>query len=258
MIHCYETEHARNQTITRAFAQGCGGKVVPPAPLRPGDVFMYGALRGLLPTLRQAQAEGRTWYYADNGYFRQGRGRALEQGYFRVTRNARQHDGLGSATSERWDRLGLALMPWRADGQHIVVCPPDKIYGELWGLDHEAWLCDTLRRLKVATDRPIHVRLRAMQSNSMQPFAEAITDAWALVTCTSNAAVEAVLAGVPVIVTDRCAAFVMGVSDLERIETPVMPSDKERLRWAQVLAANQWSLAEMRTGACWHELQNQA
>ena len=252
VIHCYETRHTRNETICRAFAQGCRGKVVPPAPLRPGAVFMYGCLRGLKPTLDQAVAEGRTWYYADNGYFRQGRGKQIHVGYFRVTRNAIVHDGSGQAQPERWRRLGLEIKPWRETGSHVVVCPPDLRYGELWGLDHEAWLKETLKRLKSATDRPIHVRLREVRSDPLKPFAEAIRDAWCLVTHHSNAAVEAALAGVPVICTGPCGATSISTTEIERVEDPPMPDDRER--WAAVLAASQWRLDEMRSGECWQQL----
>ena len=79
---------------------------------------MYGCLRGLKPTLDQAQAEGRTWYYADNGYFRPGK-----TGYFRVTRDALQHDGTGDASPERWERLGLEIKPWRKDGDARAGLP---------------------------------------------------------------------------------------------------------------------------------------
>jgi hypothetical protein len=251
--HCYVTEHGRNQTIARAFAQGCGGKIVPPAPLRPGAVFMYGALRGLMPTLLQAQAEGRTWYYADNGYFR----RAFkdpERGYFRVTRNARHHDGSGNAGAERWSRLGLEIRPWRQTGEHVLLCPPNATHCALWAVDAEAWLASTVARLKAATDRPIVTRIRKDQIAEPGGFAKALKRAWAVVTHSTNGAVEAVLAGVPMFCTDFCAAYRMGTPDLERIEDPVMPSDAERQQWAWNLAANQWTVAEMRDGVCWQEL----
>lgn len=213
---------------------------------------MYGCLRGLKPTLDQAIAEGRTWYYADNSYFRRA-GRDVERGYFRVTRNALQHDGRGKADSSRWKALGLTIAPWRASGNHVLVCPPDAAYGALWGLDHRAWLRDALAQLRAATDRPIIVRDRSLAGSTAQPFVEALQDCWALVTHQSNAAVEALLAGVPVFVTGKSAAACMGKSDLSEIEEPAMPRD--RRRWASVLAANQWTLSEMRSGTCWRDLQ---
>ena len=72
-------------------------------------------------------------------------------------------------------------------------------------------------------------------------------------TCASNAAVEALLSGVPVFCTGPCAAYRMGKPDVTEIETPALPDDRER--WARVLAANQWTLDEMADGTCWRELQ---
>lgn len=247
----YATEHPKSRMICEAFAKGSGWPIVPPAPLREGDVFMYGCLRGLKPTLDQARAEGRTWYYADNGYFRPGKA-----GYFRITRDALQHDGAGNALPERWERLGLEIKPWRKDGSHVLVCPPDEIYGQLWGLDHRKWLQDVLTTLYSSTNRKVVVRDRSKARSATEPFAAALRGAWALVTCASNAAVEALLAGVPVFCTRPCAAYKMGKADVAEIEDPAMLADRER--WARVLAANQWSVAEMRDGTCWRELNDQA
>jgi hypothetical protein len=246
VIHVYCTSHPKNIRISKAFARGCGGKIVPPAPLRPGDVFVYGRLRGLDDTLRKAQTKGRTWYYADNCYL----GRRNE--HFRVTRCGYQHDGMGRAKPERWERLGLEIKPWRAAGKHVLVCPPDQLYGELWGIDVVKWRADVLKQLERATDRPIPVRDRSSAKDPNRPLAADLAECWALVTCTSNVAVDALIAGVPVFCTHPCAAYDMGTPILGLIEEPVMRED--RLRWAQVLAANQWTLPEMSSGLCWREL----
>jgi hypothetical protein len=246
-LFAYATVHPKSRMICEAFAKGAGGKVVGPAPLRPGKAFFYGALRGLLPTLRQAQAEAREWFYADNGYFRPGKG-----GYFRITRNARQHDGCGNAKPERWERLGLEIKPWRTIGSHILVCPPDQLYGELWGIDVVKWRNDVLGQLERATDRPVVVRDRSSAKDPNRPLAADLANCWALVTCTSNIAVDALIAGVPVFCTHPCSAYDMGTPILGSIEEPIMRED--RLRWAQVLAANQWTLPEMSSGLCWREL----
>jgi hypothetical protein len=210
---------------------------------------MYGCLRGLLPTLRQAQNEGRTWYYADNGYFRPGK----VGGYFRVTRDAVQHEGDGEAGPKRWNKLGLKIKPWRKTGSTIIVIQPEPLSTELWRVDKK-WAAKVIAELKRYTDRPIVVRRKIgdkLQDHA-PPLAVALQDAWAVVVWTSNVAVEALLAGVPAFCTDPCAAYRMGTPDLSRIEDPVMPDDREQ--WAWNLAANQWSLDEMRSGLCWREL----
>ena len=230
---------------------------------------MYGALRGLLPTLRQAQREGRTWYYGDNAYFRPGKD---ESSYFRVTRNALQHDGSGAPTPgavERRESLGLSIKPWRKAGSHVVVCPPGRLFGATFGFSADDWLEKALETLRQHTDRELRVRLKVSwndakpmnivsrkgppKSSVTLPLAEDLKGAWALVTHSSNSAVEALLDGIPVLCTHPCGASAMGSSDLSLIERPRVDGDRDA--WAAVLAANQWRLSEMRSGLCWRDIQ---
>ncbi|MEQ8504625.1 MAG: hypothetical protein RIB80_04815 [Rhodospirillales bacterium] len=74
-----------------------------------------------------------------------------------------------------------------------------------------------------------------------------------MVTWTSNAAVDALLAGVPVFCTGDCAASVMGRSDPINIEYPYYPDN--RYEWAATLAANQWTLDEIASGMMWAALE---
>ena len=248
MLNVYATQHVNSRTVCAAFAAGARAPIVPPAPLLPGDVAMYGCLRGLLPTLRQAQAEGRAWLYLDNGYFRPGH----FSGFYRATWNAYQHDGTGRGDPTRWRALGLTIAPWRRDGSHVLVCPPSDIFGQLMGFDAAGWLVRTIQALARATDREIRIRKKPAAAGAGTPLAEDLASAWALVTHSSNAAVEALLAGVPVFCTAPCAAAGMGLADLSRIEGPLLPDDRER--WAAALAVNQWTLDEMRGGTCWRML----
>lgn len=200
---------------------------------------MYGCLRGLLPTLRQAQAAGRDWYYADNGYMRPGH----FVGYYRITRNAAQHDGQGETDGKRFAALGIELAPWRASGSHIVVCPPSVAWAQTIGLDLFAWMRKTELALRSVTDRPLIWRSK----QAGEPLAHVLRNAWALVTYSSNAAVDALIAGVPVICTAPCAARSMS-GPIEEVEWPWM---RDRERFLGVLADNQFSLLEMRDGTAW-------
>jgi hypothetical protein len=86
-----------------------------------------------------------------------------------------------------------------------------------------------------------------------KPLSADLVGAWALVTHSSNAAVEALLEGVPVFCTAPCAAYRMGRPDVAAIEAPALPDDREQ--WAWNLARAQWTLAEMKSGECWRDLQ---
>jgi hypothetical protein len=235
--------------VMRAFAQGCGGQLSLERRLRPGPAAFYGITEHLKPLIDAAEAGGRDWYYVDNGYF--GRGKSC-----RVTRKALQHGGVGPPDFRRLERLGVPIAPWRKGGHHVLVCPPGEAFMRLVGLEARKWLDDTLQTLRRHTDREIRVRRKPpARARDLRPLLADLEGCHALVTHMSNAAVEALVAGVPVFVTGPCAAAPMGLADLGRIESPAYPQG--RRHWAAVLAANQWTRDEMRAGVCWRELRGQ-
>jgi hypothetical protein len=212
-----------------------------------GGMATYGNARGLKPLLDRCILEKRDFLYLDNGYFKPGH----FNGYFRVTRNAYMHDGSGIAKPHRWRALDKMILPWKRNADFVLVCPPNPVYASLRGFNAALWLNETQRVLKEATDREIRIRLKPGKANS-EPLSQALRGCHALVTHSSNTAVDSLLAGVPVFCTDKCSASCMGIADLRRIEAPFYPDDRER--FCQVLAANQWTLAEMKDGTCWREL----
>lgn len=251
-MNIYSTGHKHSQAVCRALATGTGCKVRPVGALAPGGVAMYGFLRGLLPMLRQAQAERRAWVYADRGYF----GATYNgdySGYFRVTRNRLQHDGSGEYSPARWQQLDLQIQPWRKDGGHVLVCPPGEVFSEsIGGFKAAAWLASVQQQLARSTDREVRIRNKPA-AEAYRTLQQDLQGCHALVTYMSNAAVEALLAGVPVFCLGPSAAQSMGKTDLAQIESPAYPDD--RPRWAAALAANQWTLAELAAGAANHLFQ---
>lgn len=238
MIYSVPEHGGTNPKFAAAFAKGSG------LPITESRDWLGGLWAGFgsphnWESLRSARKAGADWVYGDHGYF--GRGE-----YFRVTRGAFQWlDG--------WSHLqrrepGVAVQPWRTNGRHVLVCPPDDLITRLVGFDENVWLDDVLTRLRNNTDRPIKVRRR----DAVTTLDGDLQDAWTLVTWTSNAAVDALLAGVPVFCTGDCAASVMGRSDPINIEYPYYPDN--RYEWAATLAANQWTLDEIASGMAWEVL----
>ena len=245
-VTCYADGGKRKSvTLCEAFAAGSGGRVLRDAThIATGAAAFYGVTPRTKSLFDAARDDGRAWYYIDNGYF--GRG-----SFYRVTRDAVQIDGRsGARSAARFRAFGLAVAPWRRGGRHVLLCTQSKAYLRLvCDLDGDAWLSDTLSRLRAATDRPIRLRGK----DSATSLAAELADCWALVTHASNAAVEALLAGVPVFVTGPSAAAAMGCRELSKIESPRMPD--ERPAWVERLAAAQWSLAEIRDGTAWDALR---
>ncbi len=242
-LTCYVTPGKRKGLkVMTAFAAGCGGRVSLARRLEAGPAAFYGVSDHLKPLLDQARVEKHDWYYIDNGYF------ARKQ-YCRVSRDAMQHRGNGIGDADRFGRLGIEIRPWRTAGRHVLVCPQsDTFMRHIAGIGVDTWLADVLACLRRHTGREIRVRGK----RDARPLAADLADCHAVVVHMSNAAVEALMAGVPVFATGPCAASAMGLADLRRIETPVRP--RGRRRWAAVLAANQWTRGEMHSGRCWHEL----
>ncbi|NIR61826.1 MAG: hypothetical protein GWO02_21250, partial [Gammaproteobacteria bacterium] len=168
------------------------------------------------------------------------------------------HDGRGRAEPARFNRFGLEIKPWRRDGRHVLVTTQSELfYRYRLGLSRDAWVADTIARLRSASERPIRVCHKPIASRGADAaagpgFEAALAGAHALVTHSSSTAVKALLEGVPVFCTGACAASRMGLEDLARIESPHYPED--RAPWLWTLAANQWTLAEMADGTCWREL----
>lgn len=256
-FNIYATNHVHSRTVCAHLRDGTGFPMVSPAPLLPGGVAMYGFLRGLAPTLEQGRNEGRPWVYVDRGYLRATQG-ADYRGFFRVTRSAFQHDGRGTFENTRWDRLGMRLAPWR-HGRHVLVCPPGDVFlqgptGQGKARTQQDWLKAVLDVLQANTERPIQIRYKPVDGVPQRSLAEDLQDCHALVTHMSNTAVEAVIAGVPVFCTGRCAGLAMGKSDLTEIEFPTYP---DRAGWVAALAANQWTLQELRDGKANHLFESQ-
>jgi hypothetical protein len=231
--------------FAEVFAAGCGGTVIDDVatPWQGGAWCGFGS-PATWHSLTEARLNGAVWYYGDHGYFSRGN-------YYRITKDAFQYNGPMRPDFERLWRTSARPQPWKTDGAAVLVCPPDEAIATLMGFDQNAWFADVAMRLRNNTDRPVIVRDRRAD----RPLREDLKNAWALVTWTSNAAVDALVAGVPVFCTGDCAASPMGRQDPINIEYPAYPDNRDE--WAATLAANQWTFNEMSSGKAWSELNGQ-
>lgn len=119
--------------------------------------------------------------------------------------------------------------------------------GQHIGINPQKWLEAVVRELSLYTSRPIIVKTKGEGDLN-----ETLSDAWCLVTHSSNAAVDAVISGVPALVLGQSAVKPVSWT-FQDIEKPRWP---ERDDWLFCLAHNQWTLAEMREGTAWEMLQS--
>jgi hypothetical protein len=239
--------------ICRAFIEGCSGIVEHNArEVRPGVAFFYGVGAGNEHLWRQVLAEKRQFIYADNSYFD-----ATRQNYFRLTRNAVQHSGEGVSNGERWRKLDLRIRQWRSAGDHLVLCPQSESFMRTVAGVMTDWTTETRQALARLTPRPLRVRGWSPDKAALAATLEQdLSNAHALVTYSSAAAITAILYGVPAICTGPCAASPMA-GTLRHVEWPPMPSYEARTHWASVLADQQFTLSEMSSGYAWRALEAQ-
>lgn len=247
MVVCYaQPEKAKSRLVLEAFAAGCAGRMASTTArqLEPGGAAFYGVRPPWRHLWAQAKLERRTVYFLDNAWFDAGRER-----FFRVGVNAVQSWSPRPSDGKRLAALGVRVQPWRWDGRHIVVCPQsDEFMATVAGRPN--WLAEVLREIATRTDRLVVVR----KKGAPRPLRADLHGAWLLVAHSSAAAVEALLAGVPVIVTDPSCAMAAFGSSFSNLETGTRRPDG-REEWAARLADSQFTLNEMRDGTAWRAYQ---
>jgi len=93
--------------------------------------------------------------------------------------------------------------------------------------------------------------MKPQPGEQAEPLPEALERAHALVTHSSNVAIEAACLGTPIFVDTASAAAPVGLTDLSMIEAPVYPDREE---WLAHLAYNQFSFEEIGDGRAWQML----
>lgn len=246
-VTCYATPgKVKALRLCETFAAGvnaAGGSAALhcgplPERLLPGAAVFYGVTPATAHLWAQAKAEGRDWFYIDNSYFDVSRGTS-----FRVTKNRLQHSGAGVSDGQRRAALGVKVSPQRSGGDLALIClQSDAFLKNIAGVDPVFWLRCSLDYAQ-SLGLPVHVRQwDANKTAQARSLHDDLKHAAVVITHSSAAAVEARLAGIPVNCAPVCAAY------------NVAPEDRDR--WADVLADNQWTLAELRDGTAWKALND--
>jgi hypothetical protein len=247
MVSAFLNRGGGGNAVVRAFAQGSGCRLAyaEDEPLILEDIpVVWGVLRESDRILAQAEAQSLYYFYIDHAYFDRGHGKS-----YRITRNRYEAGPVRKCPPNRLAELEVTTFPWQKNGRDIVVCPPTDYFATAHGCAD--WLDTTLENLRNHTDRPISIRRKPDPGEAAVPLGQALASAHALVTHSSNVAVEAACFGTPVFVAETSAAAPVGLTDLSLIETPAYP---DRAPWLAHLAYNQFSLEEISKGRAWRIL----
>lgn len=244
----YQMDKLKSRRVMEAFAKGCDATLMPTTTQRhlDGDAVFYGVRPPWQHLWDQAGEQGAKRYMIDNAFFDAGR-----EAYFRVGVNALQTWSKKPSDGERFKALGVTIQPWRThpnDGA-IYICPQS---AEFMRVHHGAatWIDDTFAQVQKRTKRPAILRWK----QDGEPFRAVLQRSFLVVVHSSAAAIEALLAGIPVITTDpNCAAAELA-TPMDEINSPRRPDG--RLEWAMRLADSQWTLAEFANGFAWNAMNS--
>lgn len=256
----YLSKKGTDEYINR-FARGAG---VPPTAI---ENWQYEdepekglVLRGIMKhkIMKRCWEDGRPFRYMDTGYFGNRPSTLNPNGwkwYHRIVDNDLQHGDIVLQSSDRWERLGIRIQPWRRDGRNIVIVMPDEKACLFYDTTPDAWLESVGRQIAGKTDRPVMVRQRVADPDKRTRDPATSFDAvlrgdtFAIITFNSVAATEAIIAGIPAFVTAPCnAARPVANTDLARICDPWYPDPDLVRSWACHLAYGQFHISELEDG----------
>lgn len=171
------------------------------------------------------------------------------------------------SNSDHWNQvsqtLGIKLEPWRSSGDHILICLQRDSGWNAKGFDQAVWLKKTIKQIRSVSNRPIVIRPHPATKDPLEisvtskdniqvinslstTLEQNIQGAHAAVFFNSSSSVAAVLAGVPIFVSDPGAVTnAVANHDLGLIENPEMPA---REQWLYDLAGCHWTMDHSRRG----------
>lgn len=256
--------------LAEAVVAGYGGGVIayaePAENIRPEYTpVIIGVHPTTIETLRTLRRARRPFVTIDNGYFKPYR----QGGYFRATTNAlqwiasrpgsgvgRDYDCLAEGES-RFRALGLEVKPWQDgfDG-HILIAQQSQTWYEM--IDRSGDWNETLMLRRIASHDPkrkIIFRQKPLRGTPPQPpLIEQLEGCAGVIAYSSNVLIQAAMAGIPVCSIGYSAASPLGSATIDSLMLKTRPQ-RERESILYALAANQWTIEEIRSGLMWRDLQ---
>ena len=175
----------------------------------------------------------------------------------------------------RWPLFQHTLKPWQQRGQTIIVLGQHNASEQWVGMpDMRRWFESQVQQIRKHTDRPIQIRPHPRNNVGFDikkytnvtlknpvidtskiddtDFKDTLKDAWAVVNHSSNPAMEAVIHGIPVFVSEASLCYEVGNHSYEQINNPKMP---DRTAWANKLSYTEWFHDEIEYGLPWKRIK---
>lgn len=177
--------------------------------------------------------------------------------------------------NKRWPLFKHTFKPWNPTGDIIVICGQHDASEQWKGLPRMSqWIEQQINEIRKYTTRPILVRphprnniqfkendfknvkvrlpKRDYKTYDDTDFKATLERTWAVVNHSSNPAMEAVINGIPVFVSEDSLCHDVGNIGFSDINTPAMPN---RQNWANMLSYTEWFRNEIQKGLPWSRIK---
>ena len=249
IIHraAYEIREHYGQTIWPSYQ---------PKDLTKRAVVVFGILRGTGELIKECEKLKHTYYHIDHAYYFKEYKHEINPIFndkiYRITKNGlmlNYIDVIDEIDKERIQKFKkyIDIKPWKKSGDYVLVLPQSEHVKKWYNILD--WEKQTVKKLKQYTDREIIIK----NKNDQKSYMNMLSNAWAVITCQSTAAVDVLLEGVPSFCNDMSVANPVSYTDLSLIETPFYPDNREE--WIDSLLANQYLIREIESGFALNRLR---
>jgi hypothetical protein len=235
------------------------------------SVLWRGRMQGYESIWRRYRSEGKPVIVLEVGGIR--RNLSYKVGINGINRDADFANQTFDDT--RWHLFKHELRPWNPTGDMIVICGQHDTSEQWKGLPRMAqWIEQQITEIRKYTTRPILVRphprnqlnfdtnkfanvkirlpKRDYRTYDDTDFKACLERTWAVINHSSNPAMEAVIKGIPVFVSESSLCYDVGNATIADINTPAMPN---RLSWANKLSYTEWFEDEIEQGLPWQRIK---
>lgn len=176
---------------------------------------------------------------------------------------------------KRWHLFKHDLKPWNPSGEMIVICGQHDASEQWKGLPRmNKWIAKQIIEIRKYTSKPILVRphprnniqfnesdffnvkvrmpKRDHRTYDDTDFKATLERTWAVINHSSNPAMEAVIRGIPVFVSESSLCYDVGNTEISAINNPAMPN---RITWANKLSYTEWFKDEIEQGLPWQRIK---
>jgi len=202
------------------------------------------------------------------------RGTTWKVGLDGINRDA--YFGEPDNSNHRASAFGMALKPWRKDGEYILICGQHDKSLQWQDMPRMSnWFLNTYDEVRKHTDRPIifrpHPRCRLEHierglryvvrqeprhiAGTYDDFDMGFDNIWATISHSSNPGCHSILQGVPAFVSPSSLAYPVAndIDFLHDIENPLMP---DRIQWRNDYAWTEYTITEIANGLPFKNLTN--